>query len=295
MVDTVRTIPEILALYADNTAGDISPQDARDMIVSLEALSPTVSIHSSVTTQGVGASGDYFAAGFYDCPVTDANLTQASTTQTHGSANGSAAAHAIVVAGAAGSTDGADLVLTVTGVSIDDSGVRTVGDSEIVVADCTASITNQFYQTTKKWLGQITYTLSSASGTAFNYDFNYGYAAYEDFANNDFLLDNFSFEWLAAANDAGFDIEVHHHKSTGWTYHATAFTGEGTSIYKMSDDHSTNRELINGQYGKWKRTGLSVAVDGSDSEGLVIHVTTSVNNSLQWCHSSINSKIQPTT
>lgn len=295
MADTVRTIEDILLLLANNTSGDISPQDIRDAVVSLEALSPTVAIHSSITTQGVGASGNYYSAGFYDCPASDSNLTQASTIQTHGSTNGSEAAHAIVVAAAAGATDGVDLVLTVTGTSITDAGVRTTGDSEIVVADCTASSTDQFYQTDKKWLGQVTYTLSSTSGTAFNYDFNYGHAAYEDFANSDFLLDNFSFEWLAAANDSGFDIVIHHHKATGWTYHATAFVAGATAIYRMSTDHGTNRNLINGEYGKWKRTGLTIPVNGADSEGLVIHVTTTVNNSLQWCHSSMNVKIQPTT
>lgn len=292
-VQTVRTIPEILALYADNTSGNISPQDARDMIVSLEALAPTVAHHSSVTTQGVGASGDYYSSGFYDCPVTDSKLDQASTTQTHGTANGSAAAHAIAVAGAAGTTDGSDLVLTVTGTSIDDSGVRVTGDSEVLVADCTASATNQFYQTSKKWLGQVTYTLSSTAGTAFNYDFNYGFVSYEDFANNDFLLDNFTFEWLGAANDAGFDISVHHHKATGWTYHATAFHPGAAPIYQMTVDHAPNSELVNGEYGKWKRTGLSIAVAGATDEGLVIHVTTTVNNSLQWCHCSTHAKLQP--
>lgn len=35
MVDTARTKAEILALLADNNAGDISPQDVRDMVVSL--------------------------------------------------------------------------------------------------------------------------------------------------------------------------------------------------------------------------------------------------------------------
>lgn len=37
MVDTVRTEEQILALFADNTTGDISAQDARDMIVSVFA------------------------------------------------------------------------------------------------------------------------------------------------------------------------------------------------------------------------------------------------------------------
>jgi hypothetical protein len=35
MTDTVRTIAELQALLADNTAGDITPQDLRDMLVSL--------------------------------------------------------------------------------------------------------------------------------------------------------------------------------------------------------------------------------------------------------------------
>ena len=290
MVDTVRTIEDILVLLADNTSGDVSQQDLRDAVVSLEALSPTVSIHPSITS---GAAGDYYASGFYDCPVTDSNLTQASTTQAHGTTNGSSAAHAIAVAAAAGVTDGTDLVLTVTGTSIDDNGVRTLGDSEIIVADCTASSTNQLYQTDKKWLGQVIYTLSSSGGTAFNYDFNYGYIAYEDFANSDFLLDNFLFEWVGGATDAGFNIDIHHHKSTGWTYHATAFDPGSGELYRLSTDHSTDRKLTSGEYGRWKRTGLSVAVAGADSEGIIVHVTTTVNNSLQWAQCAVGVKIQP--
>lgn len=37
MVDTVRTVSAALALLADNTTGDISPQDLRDAIVSAPA------------------------------------------------------------------------------------------------------------------------------------------------------------------------------------------------------------------------------------------------------------------
>lgn len=290
MVDTVRTIEDILLLLADNTSGDISPQDIRDAVVSLEALSPTVAIHPSVTS---AAAGNYFASGFYDCPVADSNLTQASAIQTHGTANGAAAAHAIAVAGAAGTTDGSDLVLTVTGTSIDDNGVRVASDSEVLVADCTASATNQLYQTVKKWLGQVTYTLSSTGGTAFSYDFNYGFIAYEDFANKDFLLDNFLFEWLGGATDAGFDIDIHHHKATGWTYHATAFDPGSGELYKLSTDHSTDRKLTSSEYGRWKRTGLSIPIAGADSEGIIVHVTTTVNNSLSWCQCAVGVKIQP--
>lgn len=34
MVDTIRTSAQILNLFADNTSGDISPQDLRDFVVS---------------------------------------------------------------------------------------------------------------------------------------------------------------------------------------------------------------------------------------------------------------------
>ena len=34
MVDTARTLAALQTLLADNTAGDISPQDVRDMLVS---------------------------------------------------------------------------------------------------------------------------------------------------------------------------------------------------------------------------------------------------------------------
>ncbi|MES0327088.1 MAG: hypothetical protein ABUK13_02745 [Gammaproteobacteria bacterium] len=292
MVDTVRTIEDILLLLADNTSGDISPQDIRDAVVSLEALSPSVAVHSTVNS---GAADDYYTNGFYDCPVTDSNLSDASPTQTHGTASTGAAAHAIVVASAVGTTDTGTLVLTVTGTSIDFDGVPTPGDTEIVVADCLSSATNQYYETVKSWLGQVTYTLSSSTGTTFAYSFNYGFAAYEDFGDSDFILDHFLFEWLGAATDAGFDIDFHHHKATGWTYHATAFSAGPAPIYKLSTDYLTDKSLISGEYGRWKRSGLSIPVDGSGSEGIVIHVTTTVNNSLRWCHCSANVKIQPTT
>lgn len=35
MTDTVRTLPELLAIFADNTTAQISPQDMRDFVVSV--------------------------------------------------------------------------------------------------------------------------------------------------------------------------------------------------------------------------------------------------------------------
>lgn len=44
MSDTPRTISEILALFADNTSGNISPQDLRDFVVSVMPQGDTVKL-----------------------------------------------------------------------------------------------------------------------------------------------------------------------------------------------------------------------------------------------------------
>jgi hypothetical protein len=292
MADTVRTITEILALLADNTSGDISPQDMRDAIVTLAALSPTIPISSSMTAQGIG-NGQFWLRGFYDCPAADTTLSNISTTQAYGTANASYAAHAVAVAGGAGSTDGADLVLTVSGTSITDAGVRTTGDSEIIIADCTAASVNDYFESSKKWLGTITYTLTSSGGTAFTFDFNYGFASYHDCGNTDFTLDNFTMEWHAGANDSGFDVDIHRHETTGWTYHATVFVPGSAPLYVLSTDHNGDNNLVNGENGKWKRIGLSDVFAGSTSEGIMIHITTTVNNSIEWLNAQLNVKLSP--
>ena len=54
MVDTARTRAEILALLADNTAGDISPQDIRDAIVSMFGVSSAIYVaDGSVAQTGI--------------------------------------------------------------------------------------------------------------------------------------------------------------------------------------------------------------------------------------------------
>ena len=57
MVDTIRTLDAIVALFADNTAGDISEQDIRDLVVSLAPghgmlylVTPAANVLSDTTT-----------------------------------------------------------------------------------------------------------------------------------------------------------------------------------------------------------------------------------------------------
>lgn len=50
MVDTVRSIAALLALLANNTTGNISPQDMRDVVVSLEPALGGMYVSSSAAT-----------------------------------------------------------------------------------------------------------------------------------------------------------------------------------------------------------------------------------------------------
>ena len=242
------------------------------------------------------SSGENYVGGFYFFSAADANLTQASTTETVGDTNVPYAGHAFLVAAAAGSTDGSDLVVTVSGTSITDAGVRTGADSEVIIGagaavtacqvNATSATTDLYCETDKKWLGQVTYTLSSSGGSAFSFDFNYGLAKYEDFGNRDFTLSTFECTGLSQANDGDFNIELIQHQLTGWTYSAAAFDPGPNKLLDMNSIHGAEQDVDASDPFAFKRTGLATAVAGSAFEGLIIKVTTGVNNSIAYmnCH-----------
>ena len=93
---------DLLILRANNTARTTIVRHNVGNIQIREAEAfPTVHFNSPS-----GTSGIFYAAGFYDAPAADANLTQASTTVNHGAANSSEAAHIFVVAAGDGAKTG---------------------------------------------------------------------------------------------------------------------------------------------------------------------------------------------
>jgi hypothetical protein len=236
----------------------------------------------SFTSQGI-SSGTFYDAGFYDFPTTDANLTQASTTIAHGSANGAYGAHAGVIFGGAGVVDTGVVGLRVNGTSITDEGVRTTSDSDVITADITGVALDEYLESTKKWLGTITFELYVVSGSPVNYslDFNYGLAKYEDFGNKNYSVVDFEVTGLAGASDSLFDVELLHHKTTGWSYAATGFVAGDGAIVQMSVDLSTDGNLVNGEWFAWKRSGLSTYIAGNNGNGTVVRITAGQNNSVQ--------------
>jgi len=225
-------------------------------------------------------AGTQYLAGFYVASAADVNMDDVATTTTIGTAGNSHAAHAFIVAGGAGSVDAGTVSIVVSGTSINDQGVRTTSDSETLVADITALALDQYVETTRKWLGVATYTLTPSGAATFGVDVNTGMAKYDDFGNRDFTLTDIEAVVHANANETALDVILYHHNTSGWAYHATAFVPGGTVIASLATDHSTDDDLASGNYGAWKRDNLNTFVDGSDGEGFVVRVDTAVNNSV---------------
>ncbi len=238
-----------------------------------------------------GSSGKFYIAGDYDWPDTSASLNQGSTTVTHGGATGAYGSHAGLVASGAGSASAGTVSIVCSGVSIDDDGNRNGSDSETIVADITAMATDQYFETTTKWLGTVTYTLTPSAGGTFSAAFNYGHVKYEDLGNTDFNVTLIECVGRAGANDTGFNLRLIYHNSADWTYAASGFipgptAGDGSELANMNTDYSTEQDLVNGDHFAYKRVNINQDVSGSSSEGVLVEITTSANRAVESmdCH-----------
>lgn len=235
----------------------------------------------TISTQGLGA-GTRYTAGGYDFATADANLTQASLTQAFGTANAVAGGHAFIVAGGVGTATGGVPSLSVTGTSINDAGTRTTSDSETIVADITALSTDEYVESSKRWLGVITYELVLNGATTAAVDFNFGIADYQSQGSVDHVVIAFKCGGLAGGNDTGFSIRLLKHDGTGWTYAATGFVAGGTAVVSSLTDLGGDDDLINGDPFVYIRDNLNTFIDASESEGVVIEFVTGANNSIEY-------------
>ncbi|KKK58989.1 hypothetical protein LCGC14_3038890, partial [marine sediment metagenome] len=237
--------------------------------------------------------------GYYEWSATDANLTQASLTVTHGAANIAKAAHAGLVAAAAGSVTGGGVVsIVVSGTSMDDEGNRSAADSETIVSNIESASTDEYFETVKKWIGTITYTLTVVSGSpsAYSFDFNYGFSKYDDFHNQDFTMVGIELEGNAGANDTGFNIRVIHHNSADWTYAASGFVpgptaGDATELANMNTDYNTETDLFATSPGfAYERLDLNTDISGSTVEGVLVEITTGAAKAVEelTCHIDVH-------
>ena len=254
---------------ADGADGDVLSTDGAGTLSWLSGASEK----SWAFRSRAGASGTIYAGGFY---LHSGAANVFSSPVTFGTANSSYAAHFFVVNGG---TTVDELTLRITGTSIDDSGNRVTSDTEDIVVP-TSTSPGRYYETTKKWLGQL--SIVTVSGTTKAFD--YGLVKYWDNNNSDFAVVGLEATWLGGANDSAPDILLRHHKGTAgntdWAY-----TGSGATppaaIVAMATDHSTEKQVVTGENGAWKRTNLSTNIGGSGSEGIVIEIVTTANKAFE--------------
>jgi hypothetical protein len=213
-----------------------------------------------------GAGGTFYYQGFYNFATSDAAFAASIA---FGTATRSYAAHFFMVMGDSAASD---VAFTVSGTSIQDDQTRSAGDTEILSL---SGASNGYFETSKKWLGQI--TIESA-GAASAIPVNYGFAKYWDNNNSDFTVIGTEAVWLGGANDTGADLQLLHHQASGWTYSAGSPPTEPAAITGMVSTHVTEVNIGNNEQGAWKVCGLNVSIAGGGSEGILWKaVTTGVN------------------
>lgn len=212
----------------------------------------------------VSGAGTHYIGGYYDFAATDNDFNPAVT---HGTANSSYAAHAFLVQ--AVGAGGGDTTVQVSGTSIDDQGNRNAADTEDLVVD-DAGAAGTYYETVKKWLGQVTFTKTAGPDLLCNY----GFCKYWDNNNTDYTVKGIEATWTAGANDATPNILLRRHSATGWTYNNGAAPTPPTAIVDMNSDHVVEIQLVNGENGAWKRDNLNTDISGSTVEGTIIELIT---------------------
>lgn len=215
-----------------------------------------------------GSTGTFYFGGDYR--FHSAAFTPAGGTNV-GVVNASYAAHALMVLGASST----DMVVRVTGTSITDAGVRTASDTEDL--DTSGGSADDYYETEKKWIGQISYSLQSGTGVTIDA----GFCKYWDYQNTAFIVVGLEVLWLGGATDTDANIELLHHRATGWTYDAGGSPAPPAAIAGMNADHGAEQDVINGEPGAWKRDNLSEPILGSRHEGVLWRITTGANKAFE--------------
>jgi hypothetical protein len=222
-----------------------------------------------------GSSGEFYLGGFYILPST--SYTPAGGTSL-GTANVAYHAHAFIVLGATST----DMVVRFTGTSIDEDGNRADPDTQDI--DTSGGVLNDYFETSKKWIGQVSVSLFSGTGVVINH----GLCKYWDNQNSDFRITGIEVTGVAGANDSAPNFEVLGHQPIGWTYGGGSGAVPPAAQADMQTDFVTEYQFSSGEPFAWKRIGLSVEIEGSGNEGIISRVSTSSNNAIQalnWTYS----------
>ena len=273
--ETIVAATATVTTNSTHVAGDGSDHGAvATNTVDIAALKVVISEASWAFKDPLGAGAVTCIGGYYSFGAAD--WTPSGGDQTFGDAVNSYAAHAAIVLGGSST----DMVVRVSGTSTTDAGVREASATEDI--DTSGGSANDYFETTKKWIGTVTFHLQSGASV----DCNYGYTKYWDHNNTALTVVGVEVLGVAAKNDASFDVELIHHKSTGWTYNAAA-APDPPVLIGMQADHGAEAGVRAGEPFAWKRANLAAEVAGDASEGLLFRVSTTSGATLDFLTAAI--------
>ena len=234
--------------------------------ISAPAEPKELSFNPSFTSFGTGTR--YVTGGYL---FGASSFTPSGTPQPLGTANIAHGMHAFVVLGAAST----DMIVRVSGTSwVDEDGIRTGTDTEDI--DTSGGALNDYFETSKKWIGIINYTLLSGTGVAVNY----GFCKYWDNKNKPFIVTQIEWDGEAGFNDSTADVLFYKHSASGWTYNVGTTPTPAAALASMKAEYGTESQLANGLKFNYKKTGLSELVDGANGEGLITSVIVGNSNTV---------------
>jgi hypothetical protein len=225
-----------------------------------------ITMGASFTSAAAVTAADNYIKGYY---TFEPSFTASGTPLVFGTAGVLYGAHVYIVLGAAST----NMVIRVTGDSWNED-TEVLNDFELI--DTSGGSTNDYFQTSKKFNGQISITLESGTAVISNT----GFSHYWDNNNRRFIITQLLWVGVAGATDVGPDFKVIHHKTTGWTYAAGGAIPPAPFIDLQND--ITDAGLSNGQPFSFKVSGFSEIIAGDQEEGIVTIINYNANNSIAF-------------
>jgi len=201
-----------------------------------------------------------YYGGFYIFGATD----NAGAPVALGAASQPTGAFAFIVLGSIPA--GAETV-TLTGTSVDDNGVRTPGDAEVLAVPGGSAV-DTLFQSTKRWVGPVTFT--PTGGLVFNY----GFVAFQSEGDTNFTVRFVDASWQVrgTASTASGDVALIHHRASGWTFVGGGPPVPPPPIASLAADYAPDNTFTPGEYGSWRRDNIGTVVLGNDEEGVFLRV-----------------------